>query len=178
MLSAGSARLQAGHQHGRRRRPTKESQCHDRHGAPDGAHSHGCVITTVGGTAVAWRSCKQPFPALSTAEAELIDVIKAVVVGDSISCVIMVDEMTGGAKYLKRDNTAAVSIASSATGAWRTRHQKVRAAHLRWKLQAGMWELKYQPGRDLIADVGTKALRAARMTEMRKNVSTGWQPCR
>ena len=59
---------------------------------------------------------------------------------------------------VKRDNTAAVSIASSATGAWRTRHLKVRAAHLRWKLHASLWELKYQPGRDLIADVGTKAL--------------------
>ena len=46
---------------------------------------------------------------------------------------------------------------------------KVRAAHLRWKLQAGLslWGLKYQPGRDLIADVGTKALLIARVKEMR-----------
>ena len=40
-----------------------------------------------------------------------------------------------------------------------------------------MWEFKYQPGRDLIVDVGTKALPAARMREMRKNMSMGWQPC-
>ena len=101
----------------------------------------GCVITTLGGTPAAWKSCKQPFPALSTPEAELIEVIKAVVVGNSIAC--MVEEMIPGvAKYLKCDNTAAVSIASCATGAWRTRHLKARAAHLRWKLQAGQWELK------------------------------------
>ena len=55
--------------------------------APGGAHSHGCVITTVAG-APAWKSCKQPFPALSTAEAELIEVIEAVVVGDSIACLV------------------------------------------------------------------------------------------
>ena len=53
---------------------------------------------------------------------------------------------------------------------------KVRAAHLRWKLQAGLWDLKYQPGKDLIADVGTKALPIARMKEMRERMSMGWQP--
>lgn len=103
-------------------------------------HIHGCVIITVGGTRVAWKRCKQPFPALSTAVAELIGVIEAVVVGDSISC--MVDEVTGGiAKFLKCDNTAAVSIASSATGAWRTRHLKVRAAQ-RWKIP--VWHVGVQ----------------------------------
>ena len=89
------------------------------------------------------------------------------VVGDSIA---------GVAKYLKCDNTAAVSIASCATGAWRTRHLKVRAAHLRWKLQARLWELKYQPGRELIADVGTKALPIAKMKDLRERKSMGWQP--
>ena len=75
---------------------------------------HGWVITTLGGTPVAWKSYKQPFPALSTAEAELIKVIEAVVVGNSIACLVeeMVKEVH---KYLKWDNTAAVSIASSAT---------------------------------------------------------------
>ena len=84
--------------------------------APGGAHSHGCVITTLGGTPVAWKSYKQPFPALSTAEAELIEVIETVVVGNSIACLVeeMIKEVH---KYLKCDNTAAVSIASSATGA-------------------------------------------------------------
>ena len=28
--------------------------------APGGAHSHGCVITTLAGAPVAWKSCKQP----------------------------------------------------------------------------------------------------------------------
>ena len=121
--------------------------------APGGAHSHGCVITTIAGAPVAWKSCKQPFPALSTAEAELIEVIEAVVVGDSIIIACLVDEMVRDVpKFLKCDNTAAVSIASCATGAWRTRHLKVRAAHLKWRIQSGQWELKYQPGRELIAD--------------------------
>ena len=143
--------------------------------APGGAHSHGCVITTVAGAPVAWKSCKQPFPALSTAEAELIEVIEAVVVGDSIAC--LVDEMVRDVpKFLKCDNTAAVSIASCATGAWRTRHLKVRAAHLKRRIQSGQWELKYQPGRELIADIGTKALPVARVNELRQRMRMSWQP--
>ena len=72
-------------------------------------------------------------PALSTAEAELIEVIEAVIVGDRIAR--LVDEMVRDVpKFLKCDNTAAVSIASCATGAWRTRRLKVRAAHLKWRL--------------------------------------------
>ena len=133
------------------------------------------MITTVAGAPVAWKSCKQPFPALSTAEAELIEVIEAVVVGDSIAC--LVDEMAKGVpKFLKCDNTAAVSIASCATGAWRTRHLKVRAAHLKWRIQSGQWELKYQPGRELIADIGAKALPVARVNELRQRMGMSWQP--
>ena len=75
------------------------------------------VELTVMDASLAWKSCKQPFPALSPAEAELIEVIEAVVVGDSIACAV--EEMIPGVpKYLKCDNTAAVSIASSATEAW------------------------------------------------------------
>ena len=132
------------------------------------------MITALGGAPVAWKSCRQRFPALSTAEAELIKVIEAVVVGDSIvAC--LVDEMAMDIpKFLKCDNTAAVSIANCATGAWRTRHLKVRAAHLRWRIQSGQWELKYQPGRELIADIGTKALPIARLNELRQRMGMSW----
>ena len=89
----------------------------------------------------------------------------------------LVDEMVRDVpKSLKCDNTAAVSIASCATGAWRTRHLKVRAAHLKWRLQSGQWELKYQPGRELIADIGTKALPVARVNELRQRMGMSWQP--
>ena len=104
------------------------------------------------------------------AEAELvIEVIEAVVVGDSIAC--LVDEMAADIpKFLKCDNTAAVSIASCATGAWRTRHLKARAAHLRWRA------LKYQPGRELNADIRTKALPVARLNDLRQRMGMSWQP--
>ena len=79
-------------------------------------------------------------------------------------------------KVLKCDNTAAIALGSSATGAWRTRHLKVRAAHLRWKLEAGSWELKYEPGKDLVADIGTKVLAPTRTQNLMRNMEMGWQP--
>ena len=65
-------------------------------------------------------------------------------------------------KFLKCDN--------SSIEAW--------AAHLRWKLQSGLWELKYQPGRDLIADVAMKALPIACVKDLREQMFMGWQPGR
>ena len=143
--------------------------------APGGGHSHGAVITLLGGSPIAWKFSKRPFPALSTAEAELIEVIESVILGDSVSC--LVEEMAGNmTKVLKCDNTAAIALGSSATGAWRTRHLKVRAAHLRWKLEAGSWDLKYEPGKDLVADIGTKVLAPTRMQNLMRNMEMGWQP--
>ena len=89
----------------------------------------------------------------------------------------LVEEMAGNMKkVLKCDNTAAIALGSSATGAWRTRHLKVRAAHLRWKLEAGSWELQYEPGKDLVADIGTKVLSPTRMQNLMRNMEMGWQP--
>ena len=53
---------------------------------------------------------------------------------------------------------------------------KVRAAHLKWRIQSGQWELKYQPGRELIADIGTKSLPVARVNELRQRMGMSWQP--
>ena len=79
-------------------------------------------------------------------------------------------------KVLKCDNTAAIALGSSATGPCRTRYLKVRAAHLRWKLEAGSWELKYEPGKDLVADIGAKVLAPTRTQNLMRNMEMGWQP--
>ena len=73
-----------------------------------------------------WRSSKQPFPCLSTAETELVAAIEGVIVGDSLACIV--EELEGKVdKQLVWDNMAAVALSTTRTGAWRTRHLKVRA---------------------------------------------------
>ena len=52
--------------------------------APGGGVSHGCEVFMWGGCAIHWSSTKQPFPALSTAEAELIAMLEGVVMGERL----------------------------------------------------------------------------------------------
>ena len=112
------------------------------------------------------------FSSTFTGEAELIEVIESVILGHSVSC--LVEEMAGNMpKVLKCDHTAAIALGSSATGAWRTRHLKVRTAHLRWKLEAGSWDLNYEPGKDLVADIGTKVLAPTRMQNLMRSMEMG-----
>ena len=56
--------------------------------SPRGGLSHGSVVAMVGGTPILWKSSKQPFPCLSTAE--------GVILGDSLAC--LVEEVEGRVK--------------------------------------------------------------------------------
>ena len=49
-------------------------------------------------------------------------------------------------------------------------HAALRAAHLRWKLEAGSWDLKYEPGKDLVADIGAKVLAPTRVQNLMRNM--------
>ena len=130
--------------------------------APGGTVSHHCCILMWAGSLLAWTSTRQPFPALSTAEAELIAMLEGLVMGESVGC--LVEEIADyQEKTLFCDNTAAVALATSKGGSWRTRHLKVRAAHLRYKTETEEWKVRHLAGLDMVADIGTKALRGDRI---------------
>ena len=121
-----------------------------------------------------WRSSKQPFPCLATAESELVEAIEGVIVGDSLAC--MIEELEGKSdKTLLCDSTAAVCLATQRVGCWRTRHLKVRAAHLRWRIEND-WEMVHQNGKELVADLGTKVLGPIRFTELKELMSMERMP--
>ena len=131
--------------------------------APGGTVSHHCCIMMWAGSPLAWTSTRQPFPALSTAEAELIAMLEGLVLGESVGC--LVEEIADyQEKTLFCDNTAAVALATAKGGSWRTRHLKVRAAHLRYKTETEEWKVKHKAGLDMVADIGTKALKGDRIT--------------
>ena len=82
--------------------------------------------------------------------------------GESVGC--LVEEIADyQEKTLFCDNTAAVALATSKGGSWRTRHLKVRAAHLRYKTETEEWKVRHLAGLDMVADIGTKALRGDRI---------------
>ena len=123
---------------------------------------------------MAWSSTKQPFPALSTAEAELIALLEGVTMGECVSCIF---HKIAGQQHraLYCDNTAAISLATQRGGSWRTRHLKVRAAHLKWKLDTVQWHLDHCIGELMLADIGTKALKPYRLAMLAEKI--GLHPC-
>ena len=142
--------------------------------APAGGVSHGCSLFLWAGCPVAWSSTKQPFPALSTAEAELIALLEGVTMGECVSCIF--EEIAGQQhRALYCDNTAAISLATQRGGSWRTRHLKVRAAHLKWKLDTVQWHLDHCIGELMLADIGTKALKPYRLAMLAEKI--GLHPC-
>lgn len=140
---------------------------------PNGLDSQGCVVVKFGGDAVMWKSGRQSMPSLSTAESELGEAIEGLTMGDSVD--VLVQEMAERSyeKVIKIDNTAAVSLLTEPAGSWRTRHLRLRAAHLRWRLGRLDWLVESIPGEDQVADVGTKVLSSLRLEALKKMMSMG-----
>ena len=141
----------------------------------DGSVSHGAVFVMWRGSLLWWRSGKQPFPTLSTAEAELVEAIEAFMLGDSVDAVVAEHER-GYVKSLYIDNQAAVALLGEGPTTWRTRHLKVRAAALRWRLTRLDWRAVFIPGAYQIADLGTKALSHQRMDDLKQLLGMGLAP--
>ena len=134
---------------------------------PGGHQSQGTVIIKWHGSTIMWKSGRQASPSLSTAESELCEAIEGIIMGDSVDVVIQEMHQGRYIKMVKVDNTAAVSLLTEPSGSWRTRHLRLRAAHLRWRLGRLDWIVESIPGPVQVADVGTKALTSPRLEELK-----------
>ncbi|CAE7351139.1 unnamed protein product [Symbiodinium natans] len=134
--------------------------------APGGGRSFGCAATMLHGGFVAWRMARQPVISLSVAEAELYEVINAYQQAMSIKEWIKEIHPKVDVTMLI-DNLAALGLASSSPGSWKTRHLRIRARFLRQETASGRLELKHSPGEVQAADMGTKAVPAPRLRDLR-----------
>ena len=134
--------------------------------APGGQHSVGAVIVMWNGAPMMWRAGKQPFPTLSAAEAELTEATEAMLMGDAFDALVA-DIFQDYPRSLMVDNQAAINLIAEESGAWRTRHLRVRACHLRWRFSRLDWRVIHCPGAKMAADLGTKPLTAVRIEELK-----------
>ena len=134
--------------------------------APEGGHSIGAVITKWNGSPMMWRAGKQPFPTLSAAEAELTEATEAMLMGDAFDA-LLTDLFEEYPRSLMVDNMAAIHLITEESGAWRTRHLRLRANHLRWRFSRLDWRALHCPGAIMAADLGTKPLSAGRMDDLK-----------
>lgn len=88
--------------------------------APSAEESHGAVVVALKGGLLLWKSGKQSTISLSTAEAELNELIEGLMVGESVAALVQEIEPRVP-KHMITDSQAAVGICVSEGGSWRTR---------------------------------------------------------
>ena len=138
--------------------------------SPETQASHGAVMVLWNGALMFWKSGRQPFPALSTAESELLEAIEGLQTGDAVDSMIQEHEEPY-AKTLFVDNLAATGFFSDGHANWRTRHLRLRAQHVRWRITNLDWRVRHMPGTIMIADLGTKPLSSQRTLELKELMS-------
>ena len=129
---------------------------------PSSGRSHQGILVSWAGAPLQWESSRQTLIALSTAEAELIDLITASQAGEAVAALIGEIQGQPPERRLLGDNAASIAIASGPPTSWRTRHLRLRAAALRERLEAGEWSVQHLSGEFFAADLFTKALPAQR----------------
>ena len=82
---------------------------------------------------------------------------------------VVIEEMCGGKIrcWQYTDSASALAIVTGDSASWRTRHLRKRARFLRWKAMRGDVVMRHQPGSNMVADIGTKALASVRLKELK-----------
>ena len=126
----------------------------------------------LGATPIFWRSGPQGFVTLSTAESEVTE-IEGMIAGKAAA--VIINEVYGHAGDQGHQNgqQPAVPILRHGGQSWRTRHLRLRAPFARHCVVAGEWMIQHVPGEMMIANIGTKALTAARLELLKKLMGIG-----
>ena len=112
----------------------------------------------LGDLAILWRSGRQSTIALSTAEAELNEVIEGMIAGEAVG--VIADELFGPVSRMAWTDSRARKLNL-------TRHLRLRAAFARQAIQQRLWNIGHVPGEHMVADIGTKALTSGRLEELK-----------
>eukprot|EP00439_Symbiodinium_sp_Y106_P000023 s9351_g1.t1 len=129
--------------------------------APEGKNSYGGHVLEFRGAPVVWRAGRQQLIAMSSAEAELIQVVEGCTYGESFMSLLSDLQVSCTGAQVEVDNTAAIALVKGGCSQ-RTRHLKVRGAKLNQLLQQG-WDLNHCQGLYQKADILTKPLPSARL---------------
>ena len=112
---------------------------------------------------------------LSTAEAELTEIMEGMIAGESIF-VILAELFPKISKLVKTDSMSAQAILANEGGNWRTRHLRLRCSFARQSILAGEWSTQHVAGEYMLADIGTKPLSSVRFEFLKKLMGMGSLP--
>ena len=90
------------------------------------------------------------------------------------STAVIINELYGNVvKSIKTESLSGVAILCHVGGSSRDRHLRLRAAFARQSVSAGDWMSQYVLGEVMLADIGTKALTAARLELLKRLMGMG-----
>ena len=122
-------------------------------------------VVMMAGSPLSWRSSRQTTVSISTAEAELGAVLEGGIALLGSAALLKDLEMDQMEKVIHVDSTSALAI-SEGSGSWRTRHLRVKAEWLSERLQTGEFSIQHCAGRVQLADLLTKVMTWARISEL------------
>ena len=158
-----------GLQHRAKQRESVEVFCDASFGSNQFKSTSG-FVAYYAGCPVFWLTSRQPFIALSTAEAELLSLMEGVVASKGVSSLVEELEEKSGEKRLYSDSSAAIAIINGSSGSWRTRHLRMRAHALSGSVKEKEIILQHFPGKFLVADGFTKQLAASLFRRFKENL--------
>ena len=134
--------------------------------APSGGRSQGAAAVFYGQSPLVWRSGRQQLVTLSTAESELLEAVEGATLG--LSTRGLLTELLGRELPLTVwvDNSAAISLLTTSSGSWRTRHLRLRSNWVREMVANRQLSIKYVPGEKQRADLGTKPFTRERLRQL------------
>ena len=106
--------------------------------AVNGGRSSQCIIASWRGCLLVWEASRQPFVTLSSAEAELIAMVGALQVSESIAPVLEELLQQDLKTSLLGDNLAALTAFNQSSGSWKNRRLRMRARAGRERIEAGL----------------------------------------
>ena len=142
-----------------------ETFCDASFAQQDGCSQSGVVVLLCG-QPIGWLSLRQPFVALSTAEAEVISCCEGVALTQALRP--LVEELLGRETtwILLNDNIACNAILSYPAGSWRSRHLRLRSKALQEMISEEIMSVYHIPGRFMVGDLLTKPLATTRVLEL------------
>ena len=134
--------------------------------APQGDKSQQCTIALWNGDLICWDASRQPFTALSSAQAELICMLHSMTLAESVGPLFEEFQGVDIEYHLYGDNAAACRAFEGSACNWRSRHLRIRAAAGRERIQVGTWHVMHISGEYQVADLATKPLSASRLEQL------------
>ncbi|CAE7564255.1 unnamed protein product [Symbiodinium sp. CCMP2456] len=134
--------------------------------APSGGRSQGAAVVFYGQAPLTWRAGRQQLVTLSTAESELVETVEGILLG--LSTKELLAELSGVPLSLVAwvDNSAAISLLTTSSGSWRTRHLRLRSNWVREMSIRKEVSIKFTPGEFQRADLGTKPFTRERLRQL------------